>query len=202
MSSGKRGHEGPTTSSKKQKRQVTVATFEKWKSQYELQYKTLSWLKCDIDTDDKTLVSSLWCQACRKHERSITGMKNFSRAWVVGSSNQRTRNIVDHAKSEQHRSAMSLISTEAAKASNLPITSYSPIAHCLLIIDDTTRLRLKKKFDISYLLAKEGMPFRKYPVIHSLEERHGVDLQNPGVCKDIQSLYSRESAPEFSPCLF
>jgi hypothetical protein len=26
------------------------------------------------------------------------------------------------------------------------------------------------------LLAKEGMPFRKYPTVHALEERHGVDL--------------------------
>ena len=29
---------------------------------------------------------------------------------------------------------------------------------------------------ISYVIAKEGMPFRKYPIFHALEERHGVDL--------------------------
>ena len=34
-----------------------------------------------------------------------------------------------------------------------------------------------KKFDISFLLAKEhNIPFLKYPAIHELEERHGVDL--------------------------
>jgi len=36
----------------------------------------------------------------------ITGMKNFSKAWITGSSNQKTSNIVNHATSEQHRAAM------------------------------------------------------------------------------------------------
>ena len=27
-----------------------------------------------------------------------------------------------------------------------------------------------------FLVAKEGLSFRKYPAIHALEERHGVDL--------------------------
>ena len=29
---------------------------------------------------------------------------------------------------------------------------------------------------VSFALAKEHIPFLKYPVIHKLEERHGVDL--------------------------
>ena len=33
-----------------------------------------------------------------------------------------------------------------------------------------------KKFDISFVFAKEHIPFLKYPAIHELEERHGVDL--------------------------
>ena len=136
----------------------------------------LSWLRCDVDCDSKIHVAALWCQACRTHERSITGMKNFSRAWIIGTTNQKTSNVIDHATSEQHRSAMSHMLAEAAKASSLPITSYSPIARSLLVMDDTTRDRMRKKFDICYVIAKEGMPFRKYPILHALEERHGVDL--------------------------
>ena len=116
-------------SSKKAKRQVTVATFNKWKSQFEREHETLSWLRCDEDADDKSLVAVLWCQACRTHERSITGLKNFSRVWIVGSTNQRSSNVVDHAKSEQHRAAMSRVYVEAAKASNLPVTTYLWLEH-------------------------------------------------------------------------
>ncbi len=154
------------SSSKKQKRQVTIATFKKWQTQLEREHQTLSWLRCDPDTSSKELVGVLWCDACRKHERSITGMKNFSRAWLEGSTNHKTSNIVDHVNSDQHRAAMVRTRTEAAKATNQPITSYSPIVRSLLRMDDQVMERMKKKFDICYVMAKEGLAFRKYPALH------------------------------------
>ena len=91
MSSRKRAKPTSTTptASKKQKHQVTIATFKKWQTQLEREHQTLSWLRCDADTVSKELVDVLWCNACRKHERSITRMKNFSRVWLVGSSNHK-----------------------------------------------------------------------------------------------------------------
>ena len=46
------------------------------------------------------------------------------------------------------------------------------------------RERAKKKFDISMVLAKEHIPFLKYPSIHELEERHGVDLGSTSKNRD------------------
>ena len=43
-------------------------------------------------------------------------------------------------------------------------------------MDPAVRERVKKKFDISFVLAEEHIPFLKFPAIHELEERHGVDL--------------------------
>ena len=34
----------------------------------------------------------------------------------------------------------------------------------------------EEKVDICYLMPKERLGFRKYPSLHELEERHGVDL--------------------------
>ena len=65
---------------------------------------------------------------------------------------------------------------DAARASNQPVTSYSPIARSLLVMDEVVQGRMKKKFDICYIMAKESVGFRKYPALHELEERHGVDL--------------------------
>ena len=67
---------------------------------------------------------------------------------------------------------------DQAKNRNEPITSYSPIAQSLLStsMDLTVRERVKKKFEISFVLAKEHIPFTKYTAIHELEERHGIDL--------------------------
>ena len=103
-------------------------------------------------------------------------MKNFFRMWVTGSNNQKTNNIVDHATSEQHRVAMARVRAEAPKASNQLLTTYSPIAHSLLVMHKMVQECMKRKFDICYIMAKENLGFRKYPALHELEERHGVDL--------------------------
>ena len=137
----------------------------------------MAWLRADTDDQDKSLVSTLWCVVCRKYETKICGHKNFSRAWIDGSSNHKTSNITDHATSEPHKSAMMYLRKEQAKSRNEPLTSYSPIARSLLSsMDPAVRERVKKKFEISFVLAKEHIPFSKYPAIHELEERHGVDL--------------------------
>jgi len=84
--------------------------------------------------------------------------------------------LVDHATSEQHRAAMVRVRADAARASNQPLTTYSPIARSPLVIDEAVQRRMKRKFDICYVMTKESLGFRKYPALRELEERHGVDL--------------------------
>jgi len=164
--------------SKKTKRQVSKETFIKWQRLHEREFQAMSWLRCSMDHSDKSLVSTLWCEVCRKYERRIESKKNFSRAWITGSTNHKTSNVTDHASSEQHKAAMALLRREQAKNASKPVTSYSTIACCLHNppMDPASKERLKKKFDISYVLAKENLPFTKYPAIHELLERHGVEL--------------------------
>ena len=35
---------------------------------------------------------------------------------------------------------------------------------------------MRRKFDMCYLMAKEGIAFEKFPALYELEARHGVDL--------------------------
>ena len=42
--------------------------------------------------------------------------------------------------------------------------------------DEKTKERVKKKFDVCYVMAKECLSFTKYPSLHELEMSHGVDL--------------------------
>ena len=51
-------------------------------------------------------------------------------------------------------------------------------------MDKSLQERMGRKFDICYVLAKENLSFRKYPAIHELESRHGVDLGQAYVTKD------------------
>ena len=151
-------HDEPNTSSssscKKSKRQISVVTFNKWKAKYDSEHQTLTWLNCD---QHKGEVTNLWCSVCREYKSRICGMKNFSEAWITGSENQRSSNVLDHASSEQHKSAMSQHRTAQAKSSNQPITSFAPIARCLLNLGDSEKVRLRRKFDVFYMMAKEGL---------------------------------------------
>ena len=86
-------------------------------------------------------------------------MKNYSSAWVTGTENQRTSNVLDHVACDQHKAAMSHLRTAQAKASSEPVTSYAPIARALLMLDEPERARMRRKFDVCYLMAKEGIAF-------------------------------------------
>jgi hypothetical protein len=80
-----------------------------------------------------------------------------------------------------------------AKAMKKPVTTYAPIATSLLVMDKSLEKKMGKKFDICYLLAKENMAFRKYPAIHELETRHGLDLGQTYAIKDsANALHSRK----------
>ena len=64
--------------------------------------RSISLLRADMDDQDKSIVSTLWCVVCRKYETRTCRLKKFSRAWIDGSSNHKTSNITDHANIISH----------------------------------------------------------------------------------------------------
>ena len=161
---------------KRKKCQITYSTFEKWQRQFNIEYQSLSWLRCDKDKNDKSVVSTLWCEVCRQYENKICSFKNFSKSWIEGSGNHRTSNVVDHATSGQHSAAMNFLRIDQAKERREPLAAVAPIVNSLLKLDDALRERLRQKFDLCFVMAKEGIPFTKYPVLYQLESRHEVDM--------------------------
>lgn len=129
------------TTSKKARRHISLTTFNKWKSHYDSDHQTLTWLNCDCHRGD---VKLLWCSVCRDHKSRICGMTNFSEAWITGSENHRSSNLIDHANSEQHKAAMSRHRVEQAKSHNQPITTIAPIAKSLLTLGGSEKIRLQR----------------------------------------------------------
>ena len=111
----------------------------------------MTWLHCDTDKSDPTVIDTLWCHTCRTSEAKIIGMKNYSRVWISGSTNHKTSCVVDHANSNQHKAAMN----HTRKATGMPITDYSPIAQGFLNMGKAAEARINKKFDICYVMVKE-----------------------------------------------
>ena len=73
-----------------------------------------------------------------------------------------------------HRQAMLLAQKEIASS----VVEYAPIvkAFAKANINETTKAKLKRKFDVAYMIAKENLSFTKMKSICELEERHGTDL--------------------------
>ena len=130
-----------STMAKRSKRQVSLQCFKKWQSFYDKEYQTLSWLKCDVDQDDKTSVHLLWCAVCRQFEDYIRSTKNFSEAWIYGSDNHRVSNITDHAKSTQHNTAMFRLRLEQKKRkwwfNRSILTNRSIVTVCICLFSDS-----------------------------------------------------------------
>ena len=69
--------------------------------------------------------------------------------------------------------AMSHLRTALAKASSEPVTSYAPIARALLVLDEPEGARMRRKFDVCYLMAKKGIAFEKFPSLCETRSRSG-----------------------------
>ena len=149
----KRNAPSQLRSPKVAKRQVSKDYLLKWQRTYERDYQTMTWLRADFE-DDRMMVSTLWCEVCRRYEERICTKKNFSKAWIEGSTNYRASNVTDHACSEQHKSAMALLTSKSKSES---ITTYSSLARSMFstTLSPAHREQIKKKFEICYLLAKE-----------------------------------------------
>lgn len=134
---------------------------------------------------NRECVRCLKCSVCIRFRDKLVTCRNYSSAFIDGSQNLRSSAFKDHAKSDMHQRAMLLL----RKASAVAVTDYSPIARAFSSIDSATEERIKKQFEIAYMLSKENLSFSKMNAICQLEQQHGVDLG--------QSYKSRQACTTF-----
>ena len=62
------------------------------------------------------------------------------------------------------------------RASSETITSYTPIARTLLMLDEPEGARMRLEFDGCFMMAKEGITFKKSSSLCKLEAHHELEL--------------------------
>ena len=72
--------------------------------------------------------------------------------------------MLDHVKSDVPKDAMCKLRAEKYRKSGESLVLESFLGHSLSVLDKTTRDRLKVRFYICYLMAKQGLSFSKYPL--------------------------------------
>ena len=132
----------------------------------------MMWLSCELEMNHD-FVASFRCMLCKHYENHLQSYKNFSPRWITGSTNKRLRNVIDHAMSEVHKVAMVRFYDKQKKRSGESVVLSTDIGCCLLKLDNGTQLRMQKKFDICYMMAKHSILFA---AIVELRSRHGINL--------------------------
>ena len=131
----------------------------------------------------QTIATPLWWTLWPVHlETSIHGMKNFSSAWISGSTNHHTS-----IWPLKERSAQGLNDSFANRPGQIKPAKYnSVLSYCqsLLCMDEATKERMRKTFDICFVMAWENIAFTKYPALYELKVHHGVDLGQTYKTKD------------------
>ena len=92
----------------------------------------------------------------------------------MGSRSEQCKNIKcsrEHAITDQHVHAMNLYKKEVARSEGqLLVPKGSPIIQALENLSKEELEKIKKKFNVAYLVATEQMAFSKYPRICALEK--------------------------------
>ena len=152
------------------RRKVTVTTVNKWKAENDKALNTTAWLT--FEKLDRDHVALLKCSVCARFEEKIKSCRNYNSAFVVGTANLRVSSVKDHAATEMHKLSM----TQLRKSQSQDLVEYAPIAKALSTMDPDRERKVKRKFEIAYMLCKEGLAFTKMGAVFELEEKHGVDL--------------------------
>ncbi len=164
-------------SNEPKRRLVGYSTFQKWRQELDKECGTVSWLDCDTNsTGAKKTATKLKCKMCIKFKNKICGRRNYSDKWVVGADSVRTSNIKDHARTDQHQHAMTLLAKEHAEAKGQGPASYAPIVRAVHELPEDELAKLRVKSDIAHFIATEKLAFSKYPVLCELEAHHGVNV--------------------------
>ena len=117
-------------SSPSKKRGLTMKTVDKWIVDNDKTLNTTTWLK--YDKVDREYVATLKCSVCFRFNDKLRSARNYNSAFVVGSTNLRASAFKEHAASDMHLRAMTLLMKSLGSA----LVEYSPIAKMLSTLDD------------------------------------------------------------------
>ena len=112
----------------------------------------LVWLRCELEHDN-VHVAVLFCDVC-KCKDSIVSLRNFQMTWITGTTNLKISVVMEHANSEIHKVAMERLKSISAKAKGESLFASSTPGQSLTTLDVTTQARMKRKFDVCYMMAK------------------------------------------------
>ena len=84
--------------------------------------------------------------------------------------------MAKHKKSDMHSKTVNMELQPTRTINSILKSTPFGKAFASATTEESSRVGKLGLFDAAYMLAKEEMPFTKYPAIVELEKRHGVSL--------------------------
>ena len=150
---------------------VRLQTAKNWAKEVDV---TGEWLRYE---ETSGFVTRVYCELCRKHADRLKSLRNYSASFVHGvmGSSLKKDNVGKHSRSDMHKKAVDIYKRPKTMED---LYRSTPIGRALAGASAEEMQRVSKLFDIAYMLAKEELPFSKYPSIIEVEKHHGVDIGN------------------------
>ena len=151
---------------------VNLATVKRWAKEMDSENE---WLHYDVEDES---VIKIYCALCLKYKDRLKCLRNYSPSFIKGivGTSLKKDNAKKHSKSNIHCKACDMERRPLMTLS--AIYSSTPLGKAITGATSQEVQRLSKLFDIAYVVAKEEMPFSKYPSLIELEKRHGVNFGN------------------------
>ena len=148
------------------KREVNKGTVDKWPAEYDRELNTSVWLTYELADCD--YVAALKCAVCTWFRTKLESMCNNHPAFIDSTCNVRTSTFKEHARTEIHNCAICLFK----KAQSNSMLDYHLIARALMYLpmDKRSKQQVKRKFEVSNVIAREKLAFTKMKALCSLEE--------------------------------
>ena len=108
---------------------------------------------------------------CIQFENKLHGLRNYNPAFITGSTS--TFSFKNYAVTKMHKHVI--------KSKSISVTDYLPTTLALSTIHHAiTEARVCRKFEITYVLCKEGLAFRKMFLFVSWRRNTGYWVQKQG----------------------
>lgn len=118
----------------------------------------------------------LRCKVCLDEQARVRALRNFSESFIKGVTGSALKkdNVKKHSQTEMHIKAIGL--SRGQKRTLSDIYSSTPLGRAFKKSNSDEESRVSKLVEITYMLAKEEIPFSKFPSYCKMEKRHGVAL--------------------------
>ena len=114
----------------------------------------------------------MFCDLCRKAGSEIAGKTEF----VTGSNTIKKETLKKHGESHGHLRAQDFVINGQKPLTKRPI--FKGLKKAAEKIDEQAYKEMSVKMNTAYFIAKEELPFTKFPGLLQLQQKNGIQITN------------------------